>query len=116
MKTGLLLCLPELGGRLVVEEELTRESRAELCDAGYLSLPADEAETLCKLNEQYRAKFLFPFVICVRENKRQAVLDSLRSRVNNSSERELEVSIAELLKIARLRLADAFNSLFATVA
>jgi 2-oxo-4-hydroxy-4-carboxy--5-ureidoimidazoline (OHCU) decarboxylase len=39
-------------------------------------------------NQQYKQKFGFPFVICARENKKEAILSGLERRLNNSKETE----------------------------
>lgn len=55
---------------------------------------------------RYRDKFGFPFVICARENKKEAILAGLETRIENSSQVEIETGLKEVAKICRLRLAD----------
>ena len=59
------------------------------------------------LNAAYRARFGFPFVICVRANRKSAILAGLRSRMHNEPGAETGVALDEVAKIARLRLSDA---------
>ena len=56
------------------------------------------------LNAAYTARFGFPFVICVRENKHGAIVAGLRARTRNDPATEIAAALAEIEKIARLRL------------
>ena len=55
---------------------------------------------------RYRDRFGFPFVICARENKKEAILEGLKARLENSRELEIETGLKEVSKICRLRLLD----------
>ena len=57
-------------------------------------------------NAAYKAKFGFPFVICARLNKKEAILNGFKIRLNNSREQEIAAALAEIFKIAELRLRD----------
>jgi OHCU decarboxylase len=93
---------PELG-----ERAFTAASRSEQSGAGLDRLPPEERERLSSLNAAYRERFGFPFVICVREHTRASILANADARLGNTSEREVETALAEIAKIARLRLEDA---------
>jgi len=93
---------PELG-----ERAFTAASRSEQSGAGLDRLPPEERERLSALNAAYRERFGFPFVICVREHTRASILANADARLGNSPEREVETALAEIAKIARLRLEDA---------
>jgi 2-oxo-4-hydroxy-4-carboxy-5-ureidoimidazoline decarboxylase len=58
------------------------------------------------LNEAYRERFGFPFVICARLHSKAAILASLRARLTNSPAEEREAALGEIEKIAWLRLRD----------
>jgi len=62
-----------------------------------------------RLNDAYRGRFGFPFVICARLNAKGAILASMRARLGNSPEAELSTALGEIAKIARLRLNDAMT-------
>jgi OHCU decarboxylase len=98
---------PDLVGRLAREGKLTHESTREQAAAGLGSLLNEEIEQFERYNRAYRAKFSFPFVICARENKKEAILAAFPGRLNNTREQEIETALAEIAKIARLRLMDA---------
>ena len=98
---------PDLVGRLAREGKLTQESTREQAAAGLGRLLNEEIEQFERYNRAYRAKFSFPFVICARENKKEAILAAFPGRLNNTREQEIETALTEIAKIARLRLMDA---------
>ncbi len=106
-KLSLIRAHPDLVGRLAREEKLTRESGAEQAAAGLAALDADEIAAFERYNQQYRDKFGFPFIICARENRKEAILQAFPRRVANTREAELGAALSEICKIAQLRLADA---------
>ena len=102
-----LICAhPDLVGRLAREGRLTRESTAEQSAAGLHALTDEEAAAFDRYNAAYRDKFGFPFIICARENKKVAILAAFPTRLDQDRETEIETALAEIYKIARLRLAD----------
>ena len=66
----------------------------------------EERQKMAELNEKYKQKFGFPFVICARENKKDAILQGLERRLENDSESEAVTGVNEVKKICRLRLLD----------
>ena len=98
---------PDLVGRLAREGRLTAESTAEQFAAGLSDLSPAEAEAFERNNAAYRERFGFPFVICARENRKDAILAAFPVRLANDRDAEVKTALAEVGKIARLRLADA---------
>ena len=107
-KAGLVRCYPDLqfSGRGKLPGELSRESLSERTDAGLYEITASEDQEMTELNKQYRKKFCFPFVICVRENNIQTILTNIRSRMRNEVADEMDLTLKEISKIACLRLKD----------
>jgi 2-oxo-4-hydroxy-4-carboxy-5-ureidoimidazoline decarboxylase len=103
-KLELVKSHPDLAGRAALADELTPSSRAEQGALGLNSLSKDELARFEKLNEAYYEKFGFPFVICVRRQTRDALLDEFERRLQNTLEQELEAALREIDLIARLRL------------
>ncbi|MEO7724915.1 MAG: 2-oxo-4-hydroxy-4-carboxy-5-ureidoimidazoline decarboxylase [Chthoniobacterales bacterium] len=91
---------------LVANATLTNESRAEQESAGLNDLSAEESARFWEYNERYRAKFGFPFVICARLNKKEAILEAFPNRLEYSPEQEIETALGEICNIAELRLRD----------
>lgn len=105
-KFSLIRAHPDLVGRLAREGKLTRESTTEQAAAGLAHLSADEVERFERYNASYRERFGFPFVICARENKKDAILAAFPVRLQNTPQQEIRAALNEIYKIARLRLRD----------
>ncbi|MDP3073935.1 MAG: 2-oxo-4-hydroxy-4-carboxy-5-ureidoimidazoline decarboxylase [Opitutaceae bacterium] len=103
---ALIRAHPDLAGRLAQQNQLTAESTREQASAGLNRLSADELAGFQQLNTAYLARFGFPFVICARLNHRAAILQAMRARLENSAEVEFATALAEIEKIAQLRLTD----------
>jgi OHCU decarboxylase len=106
-KLALIRAHPDLVGRLAREGRLTRESTGEQAAAGLDALSDDEIAAFEAYNAQYRERFGFPFVICAREHRKEAILAAFPVRLKNTAQQETATAIAEIEKIARLRLMDA---------
>jgi OHCU decarboxylase len=97
---------PDLVGRAALAGTLTAESNREQASAGLDRLSAEEIAAFQKNNAAYREKFGFPFVICARLNKKEAILRGFETRLKNPREQEIKTALDEIGKIARLRLQD----------
>jgi len=106
-RLALIRAHPDLVGRAALAGTLSAASAGEQAAAGLDRLDPEEAAMFARLNAVYTARFGFPFVICVRENKREAILRGLRERAENDRATEIATALGEIAKIARLRLADA---------
>ncbi|CAG2232683.1 PRHOXNB [Mytilus edulis] len=109
-KEGILRLLPDLAGRLAMSDGLSKESTKEHQSAGLNTLTEQEKQNMHHLNQQYKQKFGFPFVICARENKKEAILTGLENRLKNFGETEAVTGVEEVKKICRLRLLDIVGS------
>jgi OHCU decarboxylase len=101
---------PDLVGKAALAGTLTRESTGEQASAGLGRLTPEEIETFQKHNATYTEKFGFPFVICARLNKKEAILAGFERRLKNSPEQEIKTALAEIFKIAELRLRDLVSN------
>jgi 2-oxo-4-hydroxy-4-carboxy-5-ureidoimidazoline decarboxylase len=108
-RVALVRAHPDLAGRLAQAVELTASSTREQSAAGLDRLSPGEAAEIQRLNDAYKARFGFPFVICARLNAKDAILASMRTRLGNSPEAELSTALDEIAKIARLRLNEAIK-------
>jgi 2-oxo-4-hydroxy-4-carboxy-5-ureidoimidazoline decarboxylase len=100
---------PDLAGRLAQQNKLTTESTREQASAGLNQLSASDLAEFQGLNEAYRARFGFPFIICARLNAKDTILAAMRARVRNSPEVEFQTALREIEKIAQLRLNDVLK-------
>jgi len=105
-RLALIRAHPDLVGRLARSGQLTADSTAEQRAAGLDDITPDEAATFDEYNAAYHDRFGFPFVICARENRKDAILAAMPKRLQNKPETEIDTALAEIIKIARLRLAD----------
>jgi len=105
-KLGLIRAHPDLVGRAALSGTLTQSSTNEQAAAGLNKLTPEEVTLFQKQNEAYRKKFDFPFVICARLNKKEAIIEGFSQRLQNSREEEIQAALHEIFKIAELRLRD----------
>ena len=98
---------PELAYGEAPPDGLTSESAAEQAGAGLDRLTRDQADRLERATAEYRSKFGFPFVICVREHAPEGIIQSAERRLASTAGEEIRTALAEIAKIARLRLEDS---------
>jgi 2-oxo-4-hydroxy-4-carboxy-5-ureidoimidazoline decarboxylase len=107
---ALIRAHPDLAGRLAQQKQLTAESTREQASAGLDQLTDAELAEFTRLNDAYKARFGFPFIICARLNARAAILAAMQTRVANSPAAEFVTALTEIEKIAHLRLQDVLKS------
>ena len=95
---------PDLAGRAAVAGELTAESTEEQSSAGLDQCTPEQFERFTELNEQYKVKFGFPFIMAVRGSSRDEILAAFERRLGHDYDAEFEAALGEIHKIARLRL------------
>jgi OHCU decarboxylase len=100
---------PDLVGRAALAGTLSRESKNEQASAGLDQLTPEDIARFQSLNQQYHAKFGFPFIICARLNKKEAILAGFERRLKHSRPEEIKTALEEIFKIAELRLGDLIN-------
>jgi 2-oxo-4-hydroxy-4-carboxy-5-ureidoimidazoline decarboxylase len=101
---------PDLAGRLALAGKLTAESTREQASAGLDKISGKDLAAFQELNAAYRERFGFPFIICARLNAREAIIQAMQRRVNNTPAEELTTALGEIEKIAQLRLNDLLAS------
>ena len=107
-KIRLIASHPDLAP--TVETKLSESSIQEQASAGLNKLTPQEYDTFNRLNTQYHQQFGFPFVICARENTKSTILEKFEARLSNPRSQEIEIGVAEILKIIRLRLNDLIET------
>ncbi|WP_353228516.1 2-oxo-4-hydroxy-4-carboxy-5-ureidoimidazoline decarboxylase [Novosphingobium sp.] len=102
-----LICAhPELAGKAAIDQTLTAASSAEQASAGLDRLTPDEFARFHALNAAYRARFDFPFIICVRLTDKAGILAAMERRLAHTRDAEVATAIAQIGEIVRLRLGD----------
>ena len=89
---------------LAVKKKLTKESENEQANANLNQCTNEEFEEFNKLNEKYKKKFGFPFVIAVKGKNKNEILNIFRQRITNNINPEFEEAKKEVKKIASFRL------------
>ncbi len=97
---------PDLGSKAKMAEASVQEQES----AGLNHLNPVEFVYLQTLNQTYKNKFGFPFIIAVKNLTKASIFQAFEQRLNNSTETELQQAIAEINQIARLRLTDLIAS------
>lgn len=103
-RLALICAHPDLAGRAAIAGELTVESNSEQASAGIDQCTPEEFARFQDLNDRYRDKFGFPFVMAVRNSDRRLILSAFAARLQNTPADEFERAIAEIHKIAVMRL------------
>ena len=103
-KLALVSAHPDLAGRLALRGELGAHSATEQASAGLDALSAADFARFQSLNTAYRERFGFPFVIAVRGLTPAVILTAFEARLQNDKPSEIKTALAEIDKIAHLRL------------
>lgn len=101
---ALLRAHPDLAGKLAKSGELTAESTSEQAGAGLDECTPEEFSEFTNLNDIYKTKFGFPYILAVKGRHRVEILENFRSRVGNSPAQEFREALDQVHQIARLRL------------
>ena len=105
-KLDLILAHPDLAGRLAAAGRLTAESTREQAGAGLDQLTDRERERFTTLNDAYKAKFGFPFIMAVKGRGKAEIMAAFERRLGHDRGTELATALAEVERIALLRLKD----------
>jgi len=91
---------------LAVEKKLTKDSKNEQKNASLNQCTDEEFIEFKKLNEEYKKKFSFPFIIAVKGKNKEEILNSFRQRITNNINLEFEEAKKQVKKIASFRLGE----------
>jgi OHCU decarboxylase len=86
--------------------DMTADSQAEQTGSGLTQLSEAERQRFLALNETYRTKFGFPFIIAVKGRTKADILSAFEERVASEPHEEFATALREVEKIALLRLRD----------
>jgi 2-oxo-4-hydroxy-4-carboxy-5-ureidoimidazoline decarboxylase len=104
LRLALIKAHPDLADKTHRAAGLTAESNAEQNSAGLDRLSDAEYAAFERVNNAYRSKFGFPYIVCVRRHTRDSILRDFERRLPNDSAAEMQASIGEIFRIAALRL------------
>ena len=96
---------PDLAGKAARAGDVTEDSRREQASVGLDTLSEEEFARFHRLNDAYKAKFGFPFIVCVRRHTRDSILAQFERRLRHDAATEFATALQEISFITRLRLA-----------
>lgn len=105
-RLSVLLAHPDLAGKLAAAKRLTVESTKEQAGAGLDALTDEERTEFTRLNESYKLRHGFPFIIAVKGWSKEEILTQFRERVDHERDVEFDTACQQVERIALLRLTD----------
>jgi 2-oxo-4-hydroxy-4-carboxy-5-ureidoimidazoline decarboxylase len=103
-RLALIKAHPDLANKTQRAAGLTAESSDEQNSVGLDRLSDAEYEAFERVNNAYRAKFGFPYIVCVRRHTKDSILRNFERRLPNDAETEVRRSLEEICRIAALRV------------
>lgn len=104
-RLALIRAHPDLANKTQRAAGLTGDSISEQDGAGLDRLTDAEFAAFGAANSAYKAKFGFPFIVCVRRHTKDSILDEFDRRLQHSLAVEEQAALDEIGLIASLRLA-----------
>src|SRR3712207_376655 len=101
-KLALIRAHPDLAGRLKLAD-LTADSRTEQSSAGLDSLTEAERDRFLALNDAYKRKFGFPFIMAVKGRSEEGIPAAFEERLGDDPEPEFDTAIVQKELISLLR-------------
>ena len=92
---------PDLGSKAKMAEASVQEQAG----AGLDRLTPEEYECFQQLNQAYRDKFSFPFIVAVKNHTKDSILEAFKHRLNNPFDMEIQQALSEIAQITQLRLS-----------
>ena len=101
---ALIRAHPDLANKTQRAAGLTAESANEQNSAGLDRLSEAEYAAFERVNNAYREKFGFPYVVCVRRHTKDSILRDFETRLRNITKTETRRALEEIGRISALRL------------
>jgi OHCU decarboxylase len=83
---------------------LNIDSRTEQSRARLNQCSEKEFREFKNLNNEYKKKFGFPFILAIEGKNKAEILNKFKKRILNSADDEFKEAISQVCKIANLRL------------
>ncbi|WP_319419301.1 2-oxo-4-hydroxy-4-carboxy-5-ureidoimidazoline decarboxylase [Pleurocapsa sp. FMAR1] len=99
-QVALIKAHPDLGSKTKMAEASVQEQAG----VGLARLSESEYQRFQSLNQAYKDKFNFPFIIAVKNQTKDSILKAFETRLKNTPEQEKQQALSEISKIAQLRL------------
>jgi 2-oxo-4-hydroxy-4-carboxy-5-ureidoimidazoline decarboxylase len=99
-RVKLIQAHPDLGSKA----KMAVASVQEQASVGLDHLTPEEYDRLLSLNQVYKNKFDFPFIVAVKNHTKDSILAAFEQRLQNSLEIERNQALEEIFQIAWFRL------------
>src|ERR1700682_4249597 len=96
IQLGFLRQHPDLAGKAARAGAITDDSKREQASVGLDALSDEEFARFHRLNDAYKAKFGFPFIVCVRRHTRDSILAQFEHRLPNDGAAEVAAALQEV--------------------
>lgn len=102
-----LICThPDLGSKM----KMAKASVKEQAGVGLDCMSFEEYKRFELLNQSYKDKFGFPFIMAVKNHTKTSILEEFECRLQNTIDVEKQQALNEIVEIAKFRLMDLVNS------
>ena len=99
---ALIKAHPDLGSKAKMAEASVREQDG----VGMDRLTHQEYDRFVSLNQAYKDKFGFPFIVAVKNHTKASILEAFEYRLKNTTEAEIKQALTEISQIAEFRLSE----------
>ena len=95
---------PDLAGKAARDGSLTDHSRREQSSIGLDHLSDKEFDQFTRLNDAYKKKFGFPFIIAVVDHTKASILAAFEKRIGGDRDDQIEEAIKNIGRIVSTRV------------
>ena len=99
---ALIRAHPDLGSKAKMAEASVKEQTG----IGLNQLMPEEYDRILLLNQAYKDKFGFPFIIAVKNHTKATLIETFECRLQNPVDVEMELALTEIAQIAKFRLLE----------
>ena len=95
---------PQLAIEKICSRNMTEHSEEEQLDASLDLCTKEELEEFAKLNNDYKKKFNFPFIIAIAGLNKKIILGDFRYRIKKNFDEEFKEAKIQVKRIGTIRL------------
>ena len=100
---------------LAIEKIMTQDSKKEQSNAQLNNCTKEELAEFVKLNNDYKKKFNFTFIVAVAGLDKKQILDIFKNRIKNNFENEFNEAIIQVKKIATIRINQILQKFYENI-
>ena len=103
-KLLLIRAHPDLAGKAARDGSLTDHSGHEQSSVGLDRLSDGEYDLFTRLNDAYKKKFGFPFIVAVVDHNKESILEAFEERLEGDRDNQIEEAIKNIGRIVSTRV------------